>query len=90
MRTSRHPADSALQLSKAGGYRSWGPGSAAIERDIEDTTMKPETDLARAEVIESAGIQNSLVAAGPQALIMIPLAWVLTQIGRMVRRLRNQ
>jgi hypothetical protein len=51
--------------------------------------MKPGTDLARAEVIESAGIQTSLVAAGPQALIMIPLAWVLAQIGRMVRRLRN-
>lgn len=66
-----------------------GTGSAAIERDIEDTTMKPGTDLARAEVIESAGIQTSLVAAGPQALIMIPLAWVLAQIGRMVRRLRN-
>lgn len=58
--------------------------------EAEDAPRIAESDLEQAEVLESAGMQNSLVVAGPSALLMIPVAWVLTSVGRVVRLLWNR
>ena len=58
--------------------------------EADDEPRIADSDLGQAEVIESAGMQNSVAAAGPGALLMIPLAWALTSIGRVFRRLRDR
>ncbi|MCU1496246.1 MAG: hypothetical protein JWM47_199 [Acidimicrobiales bacterium] len=60
-----------------------------MRRNAEDATGKAETDLGQAELIDSAGVQNSVAVAGPGALVMIPLAWALTSVSRILRRLWN-
>ena len=55
------------------------------------TEQEPNTkELARAEAVESAGMQNVVAAAGPGALLMIPVAWALTAIRRAARILIRQ
>lgn len=49
-----------------------------------------EDDLGQAELVESAGMQNSIAVAGPLALVMVPVAWGLTAAGRVLRRLRGR
>lgn len=41
--------------------------------EAEDEARTAESDLGQAEVIESAGMQNSVAVAGPGALLMVPL-----------------
>ena len=38
-------------------------------------------------MIESAGMQNAVAVAGPVAILMLPVAWMLTALGRLLRRL---
>ena len=58
--------------------------------DPEDRPHVVEDDLGQAELIESAGMQNSIAAAGPAALVMVPVAWALTAAGRALRALRRR
>ena len=43
-------------------------------------------DLGTAELIESSGVQDAVAVAGPGALVMVPVAWLLTRLRRLVRR----
>jgi hypothetical protein len=43
-------------------------------------------DLANAELIESAGLQNAVAVTGPGALLMVPVAWALAAVRRLLRR----
>ncbi len=52
----------------------------------DNESGRVDTDRETAETMESAGMQNSVAAAGPAALLMIPVAWALTAIKRLLRR----
>jgi hypothetical protein len=56
----------------------------------DDAPHVVEDDLGQSELIESAGMQNSIAVAGPAALVMVPLAWALTALGRALHRLRRR
>jgi hypothetical protein len=56
----------------------------------DDPPHVVEDDLGQSELIESAGMQNSIAVAGPAALAMVPVAWVLTALGRAVQKLRRR
>lgn len=58
--------------------------------DAHDRPHVVEDDLGQSELIESAGMQNSIAVAGPAALVMVPLAWALTALGRALHRLRRR
>ena len=63
--------------------------AGAGRTDEGDAPHVVEDDLEQAELIESAGMQNSVAVAGPLALVMVPVAWGLTAAGRLLRRLRG-
>ena len=60
--------------------------------DGPDRPAVVERDLEVAELLESSGFQQSLVAGGLLALVAVPLAWVLASaragIARLVRSRR--
>lgn len=56
----------------------------------DDVPHVVEDDLGQSELIESAGMQNSIAVAGPAALVMVPVAWALTALGRALHRLRRR
>ena len=56
----------------------------------DDAPHVVEEDLGQAELIESAGMQNSIAVAGPAALVMVPVAWALTAAGRVLHKLRRR
>lgn len=58
--------------------------------DAEPPPHVVEDDLEQAELIESAGMQNSVAVAGPLALVMVPVAWALTAAGRALQKLRRR
>ncbi len=65
-----------------------GPHGSA--EDPDGGPHRVEDDLGQSELIESAGMQNSVAVAGPAALVMVPVAWALTALGRALRRLRQR
>lgn len=58
--------------------------------DPDNAPHVVEDDLGQAELIESAGMANSVAVAGPAALVMVPVAWALTAAGRALRALRRR
>ncbi len=48
-----------------------------------------ETDLGRAELAASAGMQNSVAVAGAGALLMVPVAWAMAAVSRWWRHRRR-
>lgn len=44
---------------------------------------RAERDLGRAQVVESSGMQNAVAVGGVAALIMWPIAWLLTVLQRV-------
>ncbi len=61
-----------------------GPASGAPEPTEPEGPA--EHDLERAELVESAGLQNAWAVVGPGALLAVPLAWALTRLRRLVTR----
>lgn len=58
-------------------------GSDSIDGDDHVPAAR---DLDAAELAESAGVQNVMAVSGPGALLMIPLARLLTKVQRLLRR----
>lgn len=48
-----------------------------------------EDDLDRAELVESAGFQNTWSIIGPAALLLVPLATGLAALQQLLRRRRR-
>ena len=50
----------------------------------------PERDLERAEVMESASVQNAVATGSPMALVAVPLANLLVAVQARLRRLTRR
>lgn len=48
-----------------------------------------QDDLDRAELVESAGLQNTWAVIGPAALLAIPLTWALVALKKLFTRTPN-
>lgn len=47
------------------------------------------TDLDRAELVESAGLQNAVAVGNPIALLAWPLTWSIGWVRRQAQRVRR-
>jgi hypothetical protein len=55
-----------------------------VERD---DVGPADRDREVAETIETSGMQNAVAVGGLGVLLLIPVAWMLTALGRLLRRL---
>ena len=67
------------------------PTDAAATNDATEAKdasggSEPMTAAEGAELVESASVQNAVAVTGPGALLMVPLAKVLTVLQQKLRR----
>lgn len=58
--------------------------------EADDVRGIADRDRETAEVLESSAVQGSVIAAGPAALLALPLAWVLAWVAKRLRAARRR
>ena len=58
-----------------------------VDQDVRGIA---DRDRETAEVLESSAVQGSVIAAGPAALLALPLAWALAWMAKRIRAARRR